>query len=304
MSHKQDRVRRYLDPATLARLGGLELRARSIVEGLHSGRHRSPYRGFSVEFAEHRKYSQGDDLRHLDWRVLGRTDKHYVKQYDQETNLQLMLVVDCSASMGYRSDSAALTKREYAATLAASLAYMVLHQADAVGLAVFFGEFGRVVRASSNPQQWKTVIETLEAAPAQGATSLRRALDQVADQLTRRHVVIVMSDLFDDPDAVLAGLRHLRHRRHETIVMHVMDPAELDFPFSQVTRFEGLEEDVRLLTQPRVIRERYLAEVRTFLDTIRRGCHENRIDYTLFNTSESIDRALSGYLANRAGRPA
>lgn len=292
--------RRYLDPRVLARIGGLEMRARMIVEGFITGLHRSPFRGFSVEFSEHRKYSQGDDLRHLDWRVLGRTDKHYVKQYEQETNLQLMLVVDSSKSMSFRSSDQFLSKRDYAASIAGAIAYLALHQADAVGLVAFDSHIGRVVRASNNPAQWKSIIHELETAPPAPGTNIRRALHEVAEKLTRRHVVIIISDLFEEPAEILAGLRHLRHRKHEPIVFHVMDPAELEFPFSQPTRFEGLEDGDRLLTQPRIIRERYLQEVRSFLELIRRSCLQNRTDYQLFSTADPLDKSLSGFLASRS----
>ncbi len=301
MQTEQD-YRRYLDPQVLARISGLEMRARMVVEGFISGMHHSPFRGFSVEFSEHRKYSQGDDLRHLDWRVLGRTDKHYVKQYEQETNLQLMLVVDSSESMSYRSPDAPLTKREYATCVAAAIAYLALRQTDAVGLAAFDAHVARVVRASNNPGQWKTVVRELEAAIPTPATNIRRALDEIAEKLRHRHLVVIISDFFDDPREILTGLKHLRHHRHEPIVLHVMDPAELDFPFSEPTRFEGLERTGQLVTQPRIIRQRYLKELQDHLDELRRGCVENRVDYQLFSTREPLDKALSGFLAGRESR--
>lgn len=302
MTEQLESFRRYLDPKVLAKIHGLEFRARSVVEGFISGMHRSPFRGYSVEFAEHRKYSQGDDLRHLDWRVLGRTDKYYVKQYEQETNLQLVFLVDASESMAYRSANAPLSKRDYAACLAAALMYLVLHQADAVGLALFDAHARRIVRASNSPLQWRALVQEMEHAAMKGPTRLRRAFDEVADSLRGRHVVVVVSDLFDDPTELLTGLKHLRHRRHEALVFHVMDPAELEFPFTQPTRFEGFENLGNLVTQPRIIRQRYLHEIREFLDHLRRGCLELQIDYHLFNTLEPLDKALSAFLANRAAR--
>jgi uncharacterized protein (DUF58 family) len=302
MVQAEQDYRRYLDPKVLARVSGLEMRARYIVEGFISGMHRSPLRGFSVEFSEHRKYSQGDDLRHLDWRVLGRTDKHYVKQYEQETNLQLMLVVDSSRSMTYRSAAAPLSKREYATSVAAAIAYLALRQADAVGLAAFDDRVTRVLRASNNPGQWKSVIRELESAAPARSTNIRRALDEIAEKLHRRHLVVVISDLLTEPGDLLTGLKHLRYRSHESIVLHVLDPAELEFPFSEPTRFEGLEAEGDILAQPRIVRQRYLTELRACLDQIRRGCIENRVDYALFSTRDPLDKALSGFLAGRAAR--
>lgn len=297
-------TRSLLDPATLARVEGLDLRTRFLVEGLMSGRHRSPFRGFSVEFVEHRRYSQGDDLKHLDWKVFGRTDKYYVKQYEQESNLQLMLVVDGSESMSYRSDPHGLTKYEYGSLIAAGLAYLILQQADAVGLVRFDEQPQRVIRTTSNPAQFNSIIRELEQPPSGGKTHIRGVLDALAEQLVRRHIVVLISDLFDDADDLIRGIRHLRHRRHEPIVLHVLDHAELEFPFSQWTRFKGLEGFEPLLTEPRMVRERYLAEVRRFQEKVRHGCHELMADYVVFDTSRPIDQALSDYLATRAGRGA
>jgi uncharacterized protein (DUF58 family) len=316
MTATMETPRRLLDPAVLARITGLEFRARMVVEGFVSGMHRSPYRGFSVEFAEHRKYSQGDDLRHLDWRVLGRTDRYYVKQHSLETNLQLMLLVDASASMRYRSQNSGLSKRDYAGAVAAAMAYLALHQADAVGLAMLDSHGGRVVRASNNPAQWKALVREMEETFADNGTTggtpvlrgpnkqanLSAMLDHLADVLTRRHVVVVLSDLFEDVPEVLGGLARLRHRRHEVIVFHVMDHAELTLPFSQPTCFVGLEDDGLLRTHPRLIRQRYLREVRGFINRVQAGCRQRRIDHELLDTSRPLDRALAGFLAVRAAR--
>jgi uncharacterized protein (DUF58 family) len=298
------RVSERITPRLLAGLGSLELRARMLVEGLISGMHRSPYRGFSVEFTEHRKYSQGDDLKHLDWKVYGRSDKYYVKQYEQETNLRLLLVLDASESMAYRGDARGLSKYEYAAVLAAALSYLVLQQADAVGLAAFDETPGRVLRASNRRGQYAALLQELQRPPGGRATRIRAVLDSLAEQLVHRHLIVILSDLFDRPDEALRGLHHLRHRRHELLVLHVMDHAELEFPFKSLTRFTGLEGIEPLLTEPRIIRDRYLAEVRRFIETLRRGCHELKADYELFDTSLPLDTALSGYLATRAGRAA
>ena len=294
--------RHLLDPATLAKVEGLDLRTRFLVEGMMSGRHRSPFRGFSVEFVEHRRYSQGDDLKHLDWKVFGRSDKYYVKQYQQESNLQLMIVLDASESMAYRSDARGLSKHEYAGIVAAGIAYLVLQQGDAVGLARFDENAHRVYKATNHPAQFNTIIHELEQPPVGKKTCIRPVLDALAEQLTRRHMVVILSDLFDDPDDILRGIRHLRHCRHEPMVLHILDHAELEFPFTQWTRFKGLEGFDPLLTEPRMVRERYLAEVRRFQEKVRQGCHELKADYTVFDTSLAIDQALSDYLATRAHR--
>ncbi|MEE8169941.1 MAG: DUF58 domain-containing protein [Phycisphaerae bacterium] len=291
-------------PELLANLSSFELRARMLVEGLVSGMHRSPYRGVSVEFTEHRKYSQGDDLKHLDWKVFGRSDKYYVKQYEQETNLRLLLVVDASESMAYRSSPRGLSKYEYASCLAVGLAYLVLQQNDAVGLVTFDEQPGRIVRASNRRGQYQVLQRELDRPPIGKKTRIRQVLDGLAEKLRQRHIVVVLSDLFDDPNDVLRGLRHLRHRRHEPVVLHVMDHAETEFPFTQRTRFIGMEELGPLVTEPRAIRERYLSEVRGFVEQLRRGCHDLRADYERFDTSRPLDSALTGYLATRAQRAA
>jgi uncharacterized protein (DUF58 family) len=235
----------------LAKISGLEQRARLLVEGYFSGMHRSPYRGASVEFADHRQYVQGDDLRHLDWKVYARTDKNYLKEYEQETNLTCVLVVDCSESMSYRSDDAPMSKHEYATCIAAALAYLALRQQDSVGLALFDERVTKFLRPSNNPAQWKTLIRELLSATGPGKTSLRAVLDELAERLRQRSLVVVISDMFDEPRRTLKGLRHLRYRQHETIVFNVWDPAELTFPFVGPTRFEGLEGRGPLLTDPR-----------------------------------------------------
>ncbi|MCP4591063.1 MAG: DUF58 domain-containing protein [bacterium] len=291
--------RRYLDPKVLAKISGLELRARLLVEGYFSGMHRSPYCGASVEFADYRQYAQGDDYRHIDWKVYARTDKHYIKQYEEETNLTCLLVVDCSRSMRFQSADAVLSKHEYAVSIAAALAYLALRQQDSVGLALFDERITTYLRPSNHPAHWKTLLGELVSADGGEKTSVRTALDDVAERLNHRSMVVVISDLFDDGGEVLEGLRHLRYRNNETLVFNVWDPAELSFPFSGPTRFEGVESSETLLTEPRLLRERYLEEVESFIANLRRGCREMQIDYTLFNTGSALDVAIGAYLATR-----
>jgi len=304
MSETGDDYRRYLRPELLARIGALELRARMVVEGYYTGMHRSPYHGASVEYADHRVYSQGDDLRHIDWKVYARTDKHYIKEYEQETNLQCLLAVDCSESMGYRSGTAAPTKHEYAVTLAASLAYLALNkQRDGVGLALFDERVTRYLRPSRNPARFKTIIHELQSGTGSAKTGLGEVLDDLAESARggrQRMLVVLISDLFDDVEEILKGLSHLRFRGNEVIVCGVWDDAEYDLPFAGPTLFDGLEQAGRLLADPRSLRDRYLEEVRRFTDRLRHGCHRLRIDYAPFRTSTPLDVALSAYLATRS----
>jgi uncharacterized protein (DUF58 family) len=294
--------RKYLDPKVLAKISGLELRARLIIEGFFSGIHHSPQRGLSVEFADHRAYTQGDDLRRIDWKVFGKTDKYYVKQYEQETNLNLMLVVDCSESMSYRSGEEGMTKHEYATAIAAAIAYLTLQQQDSVGLTLFDEHLTHFIRPSNNAHHWKTLVHELAGKTGPAKTSLGRVLTELAERLSHRLLIILISDLFDAPDAILKGLKHLRYRRHEVIVWNVWDPAELNLPFSGPTLFDGMELMGRLLTDPRALRARYVEEVERFQSQLRTGCGHMLIDYTVFNTAMALDAALSGYLATRAAR--
>jgi len=302
MSQVGSDYRKFLDPRTLSKIEALELRARLVVEGYFSGMHRSPYQGFSVEFAEHRHYAPGDDLRHLDWKVFGRSDKRYIKQYAQETNLICMLVVDVSESMSYHSGQSELTKLEYATAAAAALAYLALQQHDSVGLAAFDEKITRFVRPTNHAGQWKTLIDELQRVDGRRKTSVRDVLDDLSDRLSRRTLVVLISDLFDDAPEVVRGLRHLRYRRHDVIVLQVLDPAELMFNFHGPTRFEGLEGTGKLAVDPASIRRRYLEEVDRFTETVRRSCRQMHVDYEVFNTADSLDLVLSTYLANRCAR--
>jgi uncharacterized protein (DUF58 family) len=302
MSERHNEYRRYLDPAVLAQIGALDLRARLLVEGFISGMHRSPAHGFSVEFAEHRKYCQGDDLRFLDWKVYGRTDKHYIKEYEQETNLRLMLAVDCSESMSFRSPGAPMSKREYAITIAAAMAYLALQQADAVAVATFDEVVRRTSRASNNPGKWKGVVHELSHAPVGPKTSFRAVFDSLAESLPHRHLVVILSDLFGPVGEITAGIQHLRHQRHEPLVLQVLDHAELTFPFTRPLELVGLESTGRQVAEPRVVREHYLKSIQGFMTEIRRACHEHRTDYEVLDTSAPVNIALAAYLSTRAAR--
>lgn len=288
-----------LDAPMLARLQRTPLRARSAVEGYVSGMHRSPYHGFSIEFAEHREYAPGDDLRYLDWKVFGRTDKYYLKQFEEETNLICHLVLDASESMSYQSDVAPMSKFDYARRAAAALAYLVLHQQDSVGLVTFDSEIRSFVRASGNPSHLKELLHVMEGVSAQRKTATGPIFNDLAERIKKRGIVIVLSDMFDDVDAMLTGLRHLRHRRHEVIVLHVLDPAEIEFPFDRLSLFRGLEERPDVLAEPRALRKAYLAEFGRYVQKLKAGCRAQAIDYVPMRTDQPLEVVLSRYLASR-----
>jgi uncharacterized protein (DUF58 family) len=299
---------RLLDPQALAKVHRLELIARGTVEGFVSGRHRSPFKGFSVEFAEHRQYAPGDNIRDLDWRVFGKSDRYYIKQYIEESNLRATILLDASGSMAYGGARAAtrgggpLTKFEYARYLAASLVHLMLHQQDAVGLVTFDTTIRRYVPARSRISHLRVMLEEMHKTEPGGETALAPIFHDVAERIHRRGLVIVISDLFDDPAELVAALQHFRYRKHEVIVFHVMAEEELQFPFEGQVMFRDLEEagpDVQF--DVRAIREDYLDEVRRFLKAIEIGCGRMSIDYVPLSTAAHFDDALSQYLAGRRG---
>ncbi len=297
-----ENYQKYFDPRTLAKLKGLELRARLIVEGYVSGVHRSPFHGFSIEFAEHREYVPGDDVRYVDWRVYGKTDKYYLKQFEQETNLISYLLLDSSQSMGYQGPDAPMSKLEYAQCLAAAFGYLILRQQDSVGLVTFDDEVRALVRASSNPSHIEQLLHVIERTSAERKTAVGPIFHDLAERLKKRGIVLIFSDLFDRIPSLLAGLKHFRHRRHEVVVFHVLDPAELDFPFKQTTLFKGLEQLPDVLAEPQGLRKAYLRQFGQFLHDVRQGCREHRIDYVLARTDQPVDIALSAYLTQRMTR--
>jgi uncharacterized protein (DUF58 family) len=295
MANGQD----LLDSQMLARLQGLPLRARRKVEGYVSGLHRSPFHGFSIEFAEHRDYVPGDDLRYLDWKVFGRTDKYYLKRFEEDTNLVCHLLLDASESMRYQSGAATLSKLQYAQRAAAALAYLILHQQDSVGLIVFDNEIRSLLRARGNPSHLKEILRVVETVAPQRKTSTGPIFHDLAERLERRGIMIVLSDMFDDVETMLVGLKHLRHRRHEVIVMHVLDPAEIEFPFDERTLFRGMEQLPDVLAEPRSLRTAYLAEFDGYLRRLKAGCRAEEIDYLLMRTDRSLEVTLATYLASR-----
>ena len=267
----------YLDPQNLAKLQGLDLVARRAVEGYVSGLHKSPYHGFSVEFAEHREYSPGDDIRHVDWKVWSKTDRLYLKLYEEETNLLTYLMLDTSQSMDYASEGH-VTKLHYAKMIAACLSYMVLHQSDSIGLSTFDSRVTRVLRPSGQASQLNEIIGIMDRSAGQEKTDLSRVFHDLAERAKRRGLVVVLSDLFEDPERVIAGLKHFRHRRHDVVVMHILDPAELTFPFRGTTEFRGLEALGNVTVDPLSIRKAYQEEFAVFVESVRRGCRVADID--------------------------
>src|SRR5438067_3336406 len=304
MTETATNYRKYLDPRTLARVSSLDLRARLIVEGLMTGMHRSPYQGISVEFAQHRPYVAGDDIKHVDWKVFGRSDKIYLKQYLEETNLHLICVVDASESMGYSSinagDGTQWSKYDHATAIAASLAYIAIQQQDAAGLAVFDNDLKKYFKPSNLPGQWKIITHELTMIPRLKKTNTGKILDQLAEKLTHRSLIVILSDFFDDIESIKKGLRHLRYKRHEMMVFQLLDPMEIDFPVEDVTLFKGMEELGELLTEPRALREGYLEQLEGFTSGLKKLCRGMKIDFTRMNSGEPLDVSLSGFLATRA----
>ncbi len=290
--------RRYLHPEAIARIARLELRARAVVEGVLSGLHKSPYKGQSVEFLQHREYARGDDLRRVDWKVWGRQDRLYVKEFEEETNLRVTLLVDGSASMNYASGP--LGKYDYAATLAASLAWLALSHGDAVGCCVFDDKVRASVPSRTRRSHLSSVVEVLEAPRSGRPTAFLPVLRTLAETLPKRGLVIVISDLLGDRDGVFQGLQLLRKRGHDRVLLHVMDDDELDFPFDGPTRFEGLELPDAIACNPRSLRAGYLEAVDAFLTDVRTRSAAARCDYSLVRTGEPVDAALVKFLSRRA----
>ena len=289
---------KYLQPAVVAQLANMELRARLVVEGFITGLHRSPYHGFSVEFTEHRQYMPGDEIKHIDWKAYGKTDRFYIKQFEEDTNLKSYLLLDASRSMEY-SSGGRMKKIEYASYVAAALSYLMIEQRDAVGLTLY----DTSVRVSLPPRAThsylKEILKELETVRPAHATGTAPALHRIAEQIGRRGLVIVLSDLFDDPESVMAALKHFRYRGHEVVVMQVLDPLEQSFAFGGDAIFRDMETGEERMTQPWHIQKAYQESMKEFLDYYKRNCRENSIDYLLLDTETPFDRALFEYLNKR-----
>jgi len=296
---------KYFRPEVLSRISRLELRARHVVEGFVSGMHKSPYKGYSVEFANHRPYVPGDDIRHLDWRVYAKADRFFIKEYEEETNMRVHLLLDCSGSMAYPAHpgTGRMTKWDYASTLAASLAHLLIYQQDGVGLTLFDSEIRRQLPVSTNRATLVDFTNAVEASDPQNKTDLKVLFHQLAGRIPRRGMVVILSDLLTNVDDVIRGLQRFRFGRHDVLVLHVLDHDELQFPFSDRTLFEGMEDvNLEVLTDPQSLRGSYLAALEAFLGKIRRACLDVKIDYALISTAESLDVALTTFLATRMHR--
>ena len=288
-----------LDPAVLAKLGNLRLRVRAVTEGVLTGLHKSPHHGQSVEFAEHKEYAPGDEIRHIDWKAYGKFDKYYVKRFEQETNLRAYLVVDASGSMGYRSRPDALTKLEYASALAASLGYLLVRQQDAAGLVLVQGHVAGAIPPRASAGHVGPVVDALEAARAEGETNLAAAVDWVIEHAPRRATVVVFSDLFDREEKIVRRLAQLGRRKHEVTVFHVLDPAELEFPFDDPTLFLSMEDAREVEAHPRDVRKGYLEVLGRWLEDVKHTAAEADVDYQLCRTDRPLDEVLLPFLARR-----
>jgi uncharacterized protein (DUF58 family) len=287
----------YLNPEVLSRAEALGMKARQVVEGLRVGDHKSPYKGFSVEFVQHREYVPGDDIRHIDWKSYGRSERYTIKQYEQETNFSCHLLLDASNSMRY--GSGLTNKLEYAKLLAASISYMVLRQRDSVGLRIFNTEIVAELPQSSQFGHIKPITHLLEEMQPRDKTTIGPLLDKVADQTSRRGIIVLISDCLEDLEPTLAGLRHLRFRGHEVVLFHVLHPDEVQFPLDGNVRFIGLEGFEELMTRPHLLRPAYLRIVERYLKEIQKGCDGSGVDYYRMLTNRSLGNALAEYLVRR-----
>jgi uncharacterized protein (DUF58 family) len=288
----------YLEPTALARVKNLSVVARGVVEGFIAGLHSSPYKGFSVEFAEHREYSSGDDPRHLDYKMLARTDRLYIKQYEEETNMRVQILLDTSGSMDYGYERR-ITKLQYGCYLTAVLSYLMTRQQDSVGLTAFDTEIGLDMPARSSPRHFNEMMHHLEELKPGGETNIAATLHKLANRFKRRCLIVLISDLYDEPEEVIRALHHFRHRRHEVILFQVMDRAEIEFPFSDAIAFHDLENNDRIQIDPAYVRDAYKKQLDDFLATYRRVCAEAQIDYVLADTSTPYDFMLTKYLNKR-----
>ncbi len=288
---------RYLDPAIIARLGTIDLKARTIVEGFLTGLHRSPYKGFSVEFAEYRQYLPGDDLATLDWKVYARSDRHFVKKYEEETNLTCHLLIDVSASMGYASGP--ITKLEYASYLTGALAYLMHRQRDSFGLIAFDDSISALLPASARSGHLRMVLLALERLEMGSQTNVAKPLNDLAAAVRKQGMVVLVSDLLDEPERVLDGLKHFRYRGTDVIVFHILDPYELKFPFEQAARFRDMETQEEVMAVPSAVREGYLKRMQGLIQFYRRELGVAGIDYCQLDTSQPLELGLMAYLMTR-----
>ena len=289
--------KKYLNPEVVSSMKNMALRARLVVEGFIAGLHRSPYHGFSVEFTDHRPYMTGDEIRHIDWKVYGKTDRYYIKRFEEETNLKSYLLLDSSASMGYSSQK--ITKLEYASFLTAALSYLMIEQRDAVGLVCFDQKIKKYIPPRSIKSYLPLILKELETLKCSEQTDVANTFHEMAERINRRGLIIVLSDLLDAPEKVISGLKHFRHKGHDVIVFHILDPMEISFDFKRNALFKDLETNEKITTQPWHIRADYQKQIKKFIENYKRQCRLNKIDYVLIDTSWDFDRELMEYLLKR-----
>ena len=291
---------RHLDFEAISRIGNMQLLARTVVDGFILGLHRSPYRGFSAEFAEYRQYAPGDDVRHVDWKVYAKTDRYYIKQFEEDTNVACHVLLDASGSMAYRSADTGFSKLHYAASIAACLCDLMMRQRDAVGLTVFDEGVRFVMPPRLRRAHLDVILAELDALQPGGETNIAGPLHDLARTLQRTGLVILISDLLDTPGDVLSALRHFRFSGHDVIVLHVMDDAELTFPFETMTELTDMETGEKMLVSPESVRASYMTELKCFLSHYEKGCADARADYKLLDTRSPLDLSLSEYLHRRS----
>ena len=289
--------RKYLEPEMVARLSNMSLRARLVVEGYIIGQHKSPFHGFSVEFAEHRAYGPGDEIRHIDWKLYGKTDRFFVKQYEEETNLRSYILLDTSRSMEYKSNK--ISKLDYGNYLSAALAYLMINQQDGVGLTLFDNQIQTFIPPRSKPSHVNTILTHLDKTGSAKDTNVGIVLHEMAERIKKRGLIILISDLFDETENIINGLKHFRHNKQEIIVFHVMDRKELNFDFSNRTKFKDMETDEQITTEPWKIRKIYQKAIQSYQDELRLRCREQKIDYVPLFTDQNLDLALNEYLKKR-----
>ena len=296
--HEVD-YRKYLKPSIVSKLKTMDLRARLVVEGFIAGLHKSPYHGFSVEFSEHRPYMQGDSLKNVDWKVYAKSEKFVIKQFEEETNLLCHIFVDISKSMNFKSEGK-ISKLEYAITLAASLAYLMINQQDAVGLAVYSDKIHDYLPPKANRVYLKNILTSLNSIKSAGATSTAESLDSIAEKIKKRGLAIIISDFFDDPDSILSALKHFHYKKNEVIVFQILDPIEKNFGFDRDAIFVDLETEEQLTTQPHQIRQAYKSAMNEYLAKLKSGCLNYGIEYNLIETDKPFDKALLNYFTKRS----
>jgi uncharacterized protein (DUF58 family) len=285
------------DPVTISKIANMELRAKLVVEGALSGIHKSPYKGYSIEFLEHKEYSPGNEIKHVDWKVYARTDKYYIKQFEEETNLKCYIFLDTSGSMGYKSTG--ISKFDYGATLSAALAYLLLRQSDSVGLIGFGDKVVQYIPPKSRITHLHFLVDALRGLTVTGKSNISSVLNEFVEKIGRHSLIIVISDFFDDIKKVMHQLKYFLFKKNEIVLFHILDPYELTFPFEKVTFFESIEDDRRILAEPRAIKHHYLSEINRFLEQFKQLCHENQIDYCLIDSSTPLDQSLVRFLARR-----